>query len=189
MLEFDNGRHAAKSRHSLDQDFLPLAVKFGRKDADTCCIAAGPGQRIYQSRPDHILGNPEDRNRCRRLLCRTNCGITADINVIDMGFDQACHKFGNQINAPSIVAPFDREVLALDEAKPPKFIERREPIGRIAWTDGHAAEAISPARFLRQRSERPCDTRANERDKLAPSHVAPVIRSPCRLAPIMPMAP
>ena len=32
MLEFDNGRHAAKSRHSLDQDFLPLAVKFGRKD-------------------------------------------------------------------------------------------------------------------------------------------------------------
>ena len=44
----DNGRDAAKSRHSLDQDFLPLAVKFGRKDADTCRIAAGPGQRIFR---------------------------------------------------------------------------------------------------------------------------------------------
>ena len=65
-----------------------------------------------------------------------------------MGLDQVRHKFGNQMNALSVVAPIDREVLALDEAKPPKFIESHEPIGRIAWTDGHAAEAISPARFL-----------------------------------------
>jgi hypothetical protein len=27
----------------LDQDFLPLTVKLGREEANTRCIAAGPG--------------------------------------------------------------------------------------------------------------------------------------------------
>jgi hypothetical protein len=74
----------------------------------------------------------------------------------------------------SIVAPIDREVLALDEAKPPKSIERREPMGRIPWTDGHAAEAISPARFLRPRCERPRSRRTTDkRDEIAPPHGLP----------------
>ena len=62
--EIGNGRHAVKSRHCLDQDFLSLAVEFGREHADTCCIALGAGQRLHQSRPDHIVGSPEDRIDC-----------------------------------------------------------------------------------------------------------------------------
>ena len=109
----------------------------------------------------------------QRRTCKTiaadHCGIPADKNDIDMGLDQVRHKFGNQINALSVVAPIDREVLALDEARPPKFIERHEPIGRIAWTVGHAAEAISPARFLRPHSERPRSRHtADKRDEIAP---------------------
>jgi hypothetical protein len=93
-----------------------------------------------------------------------------------MGFDQARHKFGNQINALSVVAPIDREVLALDETNPPKFVEHREPIGRTSWTDGHAAKAISSPRLLRPRSERPCNTRAHKRDELAPPHRLAVLK-------------
>ena len=115
-----------KPGHGLDQDLLSFAVKLGREDADTCCIAAGPGQRVHQPLPDHILGNAEDRNGRRRLLCSANSRISGCINDIDLGFDQLRHKFRNQINAQCICAPIDCEILALDEAKPPKFIEHRD---------------------------------------------------------------
>jgi hypothetical protein len=29
--------------HRLDQDFLPLTVKFGGEDADACGVTSGPG--------------------------------------------------------------------------------------------------------------------------------------------------
>ena len=87
--------------------------------------------------------------------------IPGDINDVDMSFDQLRHQFWNQISARSITAPLDREVLAVDEAKPPKFIDHRDKKRRIAWTAGYAAKAIGPPRLLRHRSERPCDCRAN----------------------------
>jgi hypothetical protein len=109
------GCYAANSGHSLDQNFLPLAVKLSRKEANTCCIAAGPGQRVHQPLPDHILRNPDDRNSRRRLLYRPNSGIPAGINDVKMSFDQLRRKFRDQISARSVTAPFDREVLAHDE--------------------------------------------------------------------------
>jgi Protein of unknown function (DUF1254) len=144
----------------------------GREDADTCCIAAGPGQRLNQSRLDHIVGTPEDRNRCCRPLCSANCSISDGINDIDLGFDKVRRKFRNQVNVQCILPPIDREILALDEAKSPQFIEHRDNSRSIAWTTGQAANAIGPPRLLRRRSERPCDTRGQECDKLAPPHSA-----------------
>ncbi len=61
-------------------------------------------------------------------------------------------------------------VLALHEAKPRKFIEHRDHIRRIAWTDGYAADAVGPPRLLHHRSERTCNPRAHKRDELAPPH-------------------
>src|ERR1700720_710316 len=89
-----------------------------------------------------------------------------------MGFDKLRCKFRNQIRAWSKFAPIDREVLALDEAKSPKFIEHREPIRRIAWISGQAAEVICSACLLRSRPKRPRDRRAAKKgDEFAPPHV------------------
>ena len=59
------------------------------------------------------------------------------------------HKFRNQINARSITAPIDSEVLPLNKAKPPKFIEHRDSERSIAWTAGYGAKAIGSPRLLR----------------------------------------
>jgi hypothetical protein len=71
------------------------------------------------------------------------------INDIDVGFDKLRHTFRNQINARSITAPIDSEVLPLNKAKPPKFIEHRHSKRSIAWTAGYGAKAIGPPRLLR----------------------------------------
>jgi hypothetical protein len=47
--------HAPKSRHRFHQNFLSLAVEFSGEDADAGRIAAGLGQRVHQSLPDHIV--------------------------------------------------------------------------------------------------------------------------------------
>ena len=84
-----------------------------------------------------------------------------------------------------IYPPIDCEILALNEAQSPKFIEHRDKRWRNAWNGGQAPNAIGPPRLLRHRSERPCDTRAHKRDKLAPPHRFPRAETlfvPCRLA-------
>ena len=156
------GRHPAKPWHCFDQNFLSFAVKFRREDAHTCCIAAGVGQRVHQPCSDHIFAPREDRNCCRRLLCSMNCGISVDQNYVYVGFDKLCHKFRNQISARSITAKINREVFALDEVKSPKFFGHRDVSRNISCSGGHDAKAIRPPRFLRQRSERPCDRRTTK---------------------------
>jgi hypothetical protein len=92
-------RHPAKSGHCLDQNFLPLAVKLEREDADACCITVWPGQRGHQPQPDHIVCHREDRYRFRRLLCGANCcHIPGGYDDIDPCVDQFRRIFRNQIN-------------------------------------------------------------------------------------------
>jgi hypothetical protein len=43
------GRHSANPRDSFDQDFLPLAVKLGREQADASDIAIRSGHRVYET--------------------------------------------------------------------------------------------------------------------------------------------
>jgi hypothetical protein len=45
---------------------------------------------------------------------------------------------------------------------------------------GHRGLAADPGPLLRQRSERPCDTRAKKRDELAPPHRFPSAEMYCR---------
>ena len=70
----------------------------------------------------------------------------------------------------------------------PQFIEQSARIlGALRGTARQATQAIGPPRLLRHRSERPCDTRAHKRDKLAPPHTFP---PPCRdflLATMLPL--
>jgi hypothetical protein len=111
-----------------------------------------------------------------RSVCRAYRRISDSINDIDLGFDQLRRKFRNQINVQCMLPPNDCEILALNEAKSPKFIEHRDTSWRIEWTAGQTPNAIGPPRLLRLRSERPCDARAYKRDELAPPHRFPVPR-------------
>jgi polyribonucleotide nucleotidyltransferase len=60
-------RHVADTRHRFRQDFLPLAVKLGRQNADPGRVAAGFGQRMGEAGSDQILRHGHDRDGLRRL--------------------------------------------------------------------------------------------------------------------------
>ena len=67
-------------------------------------------------RLDHIVGNSDDRNRCRGLLCSANCNGPGRINDIDVSFDKLLREFRNQINTRAVVVPIKGQVLTFDEA-------------------------------------------------------------------------
>lgn len=113
----------AGTRHDLDQHLLALAVELGAKNAQPRRVAAGVCHRGHQSRPDHVVGGCEDRNRRRRLLRGANCHIPDSYNDIDLGFDQLRRNFRKLLIAQSKSARIDRQILALDEPKPPKPVE------------------------------------------------------------------
>src|SRR6202047_2304943 len=127
-------RHAAKSWHRLDQEFLSLTVKLGRENADPGGIAARPGQRVHQSRADHIVCEPKDRDRRCRLLCGADCRIPADHDDFRPGIDQFHRETRNSIDILAVSAKLDHKVLALNEAEPSKFIEKSDVLGRVART-------------------------------------------------------
>ena len=161
-------RHAAKSGHRLDQDFLSLAVELGREEADACCIAAGVGQRTHESRSHHVVGKPEDRNRCRRPLCGANCNISAGHNDIDLALTSS---FANS-ESSSTRGPYTRQsIMRLWPSMKPdcrSHFEHRDDLRCFTWAGVQGAEAIRPAWFLRRSNERPCCRRAAEqRDELA----------------------
>ena len=71
-------------------------------------------------------------------------------------------------------AIFDREILAFNEAMTAQFLEERHGhIARCTRCTKQATQTICPPRLLRHRRERPCDTRAHEREELAPPHRFP----------------
>src|SRR5262249_44110660 len=144
--------------------------ELGGKQADPCRITTGAGQRVHQVGSEHIVCESDDGNCHYRLLCRANSKISAGRNDIDPRFDQFHRKFRNQFNALSILTPIDREVLALDEAGPPKLCEHRDVLRCFTWTGEQAAKVIRPARLLRRSSERPSRRAPEQRDELAPLH-------------------
>jgi hypothetical protein len=88
--------------------------------------------------------------------------------------DQLARIFRTQLDVwPKLVA-FDREVLAANEAPASHLVRQSNIYGRaFAREWGYDTITIGPPRLLRHRSERPCNTRAHKRDKLAPPHRFP----------------
>jgi hypothetical protein len=86
-------RDAANSGHRLDEDFLPLAVKLGRKNSDARRISTGLGKGAHKPVADHIVGQTQNWNAGRGPLCGANCCISArDDNV-----DPSVHQFGRML--------------------------------------------------------------------------------------------
>src|SRR4029077_18015937 len=69
-VEIDIGKdcHQAKAWHCFDEDVLSFAVRLVPEDTDARCIAVWPRQRGYQSGPQQIGSDRDDRNGFRRLL-------------------------------------------------------------------------------------------------------------------------
>jgi hypothetical protein len=72
---------------------LALTVKFGGEQTDPRRVTVKAGKRTHQSRREHVIGDPENRNRQRRLLCGANSRISGGQDDINAGFDQLRGKF------------------------------------------------------------------------------------------------
>src|SRR5262249_6529836 len=163
-------RDGASRGHCLNENFLPLAVKLGGENSDARRIAAGFGERSHESLPNHVVGQWEDRNLSRRPLRGANGRISARQDDIDLSIDQLGRVFFKLLDAQPVTARIDREVLALDEAKPPELVKERDMIWCIAWAGEHATKSINPSRFLRACRKRPRRRAAESQDELAPFH-------------------
>jgi hypothetical protein len=167
----------AHTRDQLDQKLLALAVEFGGEDAEPSRVAAGMGHRAHQPGAEHIVGHSEDRDRRSGLLGGANCRVSVECHDdIDRDFGQLYCNFRVLVDAQSKfprTERTERQVLTLDEAVPPKLVEKRD-ILRLserldAWKAVKTADAIDSSRLLCAQLERPGEScPAEERDEMAP---------------------
>ena len=85
-----------------------------------------------------------------------------------MGVDDFRRMIVKPTDAQPKTRIVDHKILAIDETVRLHRVEKRGIVRRIPWTQMQVTQTIGPSRLLRCRSERPCDTRAHKRDKLAP---------------------
>src|SRR5215471_241779 len=103
-------RNAANSGHRLDEDFLPFAVKFGRKKSDARRISTWLGKGAHEPLAYHIVGQTQNWNAGCGPLCGANCCIAARHDNID----PSAHQFGRMLlellGRQAVTVPIDREV-------------------------------------------------------------------------------
>jgi hypothetical protein len=120
---------------------------------------------------NHIVGQSQNWNACRRLLCDANRCISSRQDHVHASLHQIGRMYREPLSGHAVTRCIDHEVLAVGEAEPPQLVEQREMMRRIAWTGVQAAEAINPSGFLRPHRERPRSHAAEQRDELAaPDH-------------------
>jgi hypothetical protein len=146
----------------LEQDVLPLAVELGGEEAHPRGVAAGTCQRTDQPRPDHVLGDGNDRNSRRRQLGGANGRVPAAQDDIDLGVDQPPREISKLLGAQSIAIGL--EILTQHKPEPPQLVKKRHIMGSVASTGDQCAEAVRPARLLRPRCERPAEHAEDERN-------------------------
>src|SRR5262249_20683666 len=162
----------------LDGDFLPLAVKFGGKKGDARRVPTRLAERVHKTLADHIVGQSQNWNACRRLLGGANRCISSRQDHVHASFHQIGRMCREPLSGHAVTNRIDYEVLAVDKAEPPQLVEQREMMRRVAWTGVQAAPAISPPGFLRARRERPRGRRAaDQRDEIASFHAHSITSS------------
>ena len=87
-MDIGERRNATNSGRRRYEDFLPLAVKFGRKKSNTRRISTGFGKGAHKPLADHIVGQSENWNAGRGPLCGANCCISARHDNVDPGVHQ-----------------------------------------------------------------------------------------------------
>ena len=156
----------AAGRHQLHQDLQPLAVEFGRQEADAGQVSAGMGERRDQPASDHVVGRGDQRDRPGRRLCRRYRGCAAG-GEQDVG--SQLHQLRGcacgLLRGPE-KAPIDDQVLAFDKARFAHLFEEDDPTRDLAVvrlgtrqdaeTIG-AAALLRPPRSVPQGRHHPCE--------------------------------
>src|SRR5262249_19185533 len=127
-------RNVANSGHRLDEDFLPFAVKFGRKKSDARRISTGLGKGAHEPLADHIVGQTQNWNAGCGPLCGETCCIAARPDNIAPSVPKFGRMLLELLGGQAVTVPIDREVLPLDKAEPPQLIEQCNLMRRVAWS-------------------------------------------------------
>jgi len=130
--------------------------------------AAGLGQRAHEPLANHVVGQGEDWNLGRRPLRGANRRVSTDHDDVDAGFHNLGCMLVHLFDAQGVPALVDREVLALDEAEPPKLRKKRDMMGRLAWTGEHRTDPINPPGLLRACPNGPSNSAAEQQYDHAP---------------------
>src|SRR5262249_23112995 len=120
--------------------------------------------------PTHIAGKRKIGIACPRLRGGRTQSTPPRQDHVPASFHQIGRMCREPLSGHAVTSRIDYEVLAVDKAEPPQFVEHREMMRRVAWTGVQAADAISPPGFLRARRERPCRRPAEKRDECPPPH-------------------
>ena len=131
-------------RDNRDQKLLALTIEVVREQADPGRVAAGMRHRGDKSRPNHVTGDREDRQRHRCLLRGLHCGRPNGDDDIDLGLDQSGRSARELFGAQPKPALIDDQVLAFDKAERPQRIKQERGRAKIARIGGQTADAINP---------------------------------------------
>jgi hypothetical protein len=163
-------RYAARTGHRLDQDFLPLAVEFWRKQADPGDVAAGARKRLHQSCRNHVFDHSDQRHGASEILKCVQGRLRTGKDRIGRRIDQNCRPLAQMV-VDVLKAAHDSKILSFNKAIAAKLIEKCDDRRRFPRGRGHDPKAIRAARLLPARGERPAGNRAaQKRDELTPSH-------------------
>jgi hypothetical protein len=120
--------------HRLDEDFLPLAVKFRGEKGDARGIPAWLAERAHKTLANHVVGQSQDWNTCRRLLRSANCCISSRQDHVRASFRQISRMYRKLFSRHAVTKCIDLKILAIDEAETPQFVKQSEVMRRVAWT-------------------------------------------------------
>src|SRR3954470_23624509 len=76
--------------NQLQQNFLPLTIKFAGENANPSKVAARTGEGPHQTRTDHVVCEAEYGNFSGGLLSSSNGGIPAALNGIHLTCHEVC---------------------------------------------------------------------------------------------------
>jgi hypothetical protein len=170
-----------RAGHGLHEDFLPLAIEFGREKADAGGIAARTGERAHETRGDHIrAGQADDGNRVGRFLhCPYRLILEAKDNVRG-GLGHRRRDCRKLILPKTKATGNDLQIVPLNEAQPLEFVKKRYDPWYLTGRARYHAESVDASRLLRSRDrhqkQRHCRRTSDERDAFAPPHRPPSLQ-------------
>jgi hypothetical protein len=146
FLVEDRVRHdcnTPRAGHGLQEDFLPLAIEFGRENADAGGIAARTGERA------DVAPKADDGNRVDSFLyCAYRMLIAAKDNIRG-GLGHRRRDFPILILPKTKATGNDLQIVPLNEAQPLEFVKKRYDPWCLTDRAHYHAEPINASGLLR----------------------------------------
>jgi hypothetical protein len=78
---------------------------------------------MHKSLANHIVGQSQNWNACRCLLCGANCCISSGQDHVHASFHQLGRMYREPLGGHAVASRINHEVLAVDEAEPPQLVK------------------------------------------------------------------